>query len=1285
MLLKIKLLRNKFNIKNKTKNFHTMDIDKMDATSIGLWIAKHIIWDETYPRVKKKFGEDPFKKIAGKAIDNILKENEDYVFLLTEIERKIREEDIKDISQFDENYFCDLLEEAKRTKCLEFFKKVKKEYVRIICDEAKKNNPPMSYAIAEISKNKEEVKKLKKIYPEIGKIFDKISKSREESRKEHKEILDEIKGKPEDYDFEEVREQYLEHVLRNYEHLDFRGIPQVKMFLRVKLDDIFVSLNAVPEKYRDIPEMLERDTLLGDKEKPDEDEIEQLRKEERAAGKSEIDVVEKIKEGKNMVILGSPGSGKTTLLKYSAIKSIESKSKTTILLPLREYASEQLKNDVSIMDYIPRYFHLQGFELPDDFFSRLIKSGNCLILFDGLDEVTELSQRKLVAERVEFFINKHSDNNSFIVTSRIVGYREAPLRSDMEHYTVNDFDIEQIRKFVEKWCCAVEMSVIPEDERTPGRIAEAHKKAKKECESMLDAIESNPSVMKLATNPLMLTILSLIYRQGAKLPQHRVELYDLCVKTLLESWDLHRRLHHKFDERTALDLLKPLALWLHDKEHSLATGYELENFLVNKYTEQFGADKRESKKQVEEFISYIRERTGLLDERGRNSFGFMHLTFEEYLAALHLSDGDVSEIFENIKPNLHNPRYKEIILLTSGCLSEQGQKRASDFIRKIYNAESKYEKILHRDLFLAVQCLGDDININYKMRNEILDKFMGIYFSSNNWRLDELCRNLFSSLKGSGSEDYAVDKLIKKLSYENSSVRGSAARALGAMKAEKAVDKLIERLSDENRYVRRKAAEAIGEIKPDKAVDKLIEKLSDEDGTIRRNAVWALGKIKAEKAVDKLIEKLYDKDGDVRRNVAWALGEIQTDKAVDKLIEKLSDKDGGVRWMAGLAIGAIKSEKAVDKLIEKLSDEDSSVQRNAAWALGEIKSRKAVDKLIEKLSDEDSSVRGKVARALGAIKSEKAVDKLIEKLSDEDSFVRRTAAWALGEIKSRKAVDKLIEKLSDEDSSVRGKVARALGAIKSEKAVDNLLKKLSDEKSYVRGKAAEALGMIKSEKAVDNLLKKLSDEKSYVRGKAAEALGMIKSEKAVDKLIEKLSDEDSSVRRNAAWALGEIKPEKAVDKLIEKLSDEDSFVRRNAACALGMIKSEKAVDKLIEKLSDEDSFVRRNAACALGEIKAEKAVDKLIEKLSDKKRDVRMDAARAIGKIKAEKAVDKLIEKLSDEDSFVRSSATHVLGSIGKSNDEVIKALFSALNDEDWFVRTNAFKSLELLVAMEYS
>ena len=81
-------------------------------------------------------------------------------------------------------------------------------------------------------------------------------------------------------------------------------------------------------------------------------------------------------------------------------------------------------------------------------------------------------------------------------------------------------------------------------------------------------MRANPSVRRLAANPLLLTILALMKRQGVTLPERRVELYEQYVRTLLSSWNRARGLGRPpardLDVVQTVRVLAPLALWMHE-------------------------------------------------------------------------------------------------------------------------------------------------------------------------------------------------------------------------------------------------------------------------------------------------------------------------------------------------------------------------------------------------------------------------------------------------------------------------------------------------------------------------------------------------------------------------------------------------------------------------------------------------------------------------------------------------------------------------------------------------
>lgn len=101
---------------------------------------------------------------------------------------------------------------------------------------------------------------------------------------------------------------------------------------------------------------------------------------------------------------------------------------------------------------------------------------------------------------------------------------------------------------------------------TTSRKAAAHAQA------LTSAIFANPQAAELAQNPLLLTMLALIRQQGVTLPDRRVELYELCIKTLAETWNRARslsmrpihvylqRTRQRLDEGFVVNLLGPTAL-----------------------------------------------------------------------------------------------------------------------------------------------------------------------------------------------------------------------------------------------------------------------------------------------------------------------------------------------------------------------------------------------------------------------------------------------------------------------------------------------------------------------------------------------------------------------------------------------------------------------------------------------------------------------------------------------------------------------------------------------------
>lgn len=488
---------------------------------------------------------------------------------------------------------------------------------------------------------------------------------------------------------ETAKDEYLKTLVDRHSFIGLKGIGvSERVPLKLPLLEIYVPLTARPQ----LP--VGETWLRG----------------LRVAGRADLNNIELIRSGdlsseprsilgllqrcSGLVILGDPGSGKTTFLKYLALRLAQGEgsalgldTRLPVLVPLSDYAAALGKSDVRLDDFIASRFYDMGGDLPfSEVLDAALISGETLFLLDGLDEVKDLGLRNTVVERViDFYTLHRRKGNKFVITSRVVGYQAVrPTADGLVECTLVDFDDDEIAAFVERWTVALER-------QAQGATPIAAADATRERRELLDAIHRNPSVHRLAANPLLLTILALMKRQGVTLPERRVELYDQYVTTLLSTWNRARGLgrspSHDLDVVQTTRVLAPLALWMHEVNPGvgLVKREDLHRKLVALYAE---SGEPQTDRAARQFLDDVREYAGLLLERGPEEYGFIHLTFEEYLAAVGIvlaGQGDWRSIFERLVRHVGDPAWREVALLAVGYLGirQQLPKVAGDVVEAL--------------------------------------------------------------------------------------------------------------------------------------------------------------------------------------------------------------------------------------------------------------------------------------------------------------------------------------------------------------------------------------------------------------------------------------------------------------------------------------------------------------------------------------------------------------------------------------------------------------------------
>ncbi len=444
-----------------------------------------------------------------------------------------------------------------------------------------------------------------------------------------------------------------------------------------------------------------------------------------------------------LVLLGGPGSGKSTAVRYlawshmAANQSNASKVSIPLLagnpLPLRI----ELRRLTEDRRHHPEYNFLsyatevllgrEGVEIHPQMFKELLERRHMLLLFDGLDEVATLDERKQLTEEIEHFALCYPGNR-IIVTSRPVGYELARLSSQwFTHAEVQAFNDEQIRQFLENWYTHVlRLFPLPYQDR-------------EELETLFKTLQENERLHKLAENPLLLTVITALHRYE-RLPDRRILVYDRCADLLLETWAKLKGTNvrwkdMKMGKEDQYACVAHLGFVLHErsqeqKSDDVPTRFmlrEIEHFLENLITE-----KAERRAEAKRFLDLIREEAGLIAERGADEssellYGFVHRTFQEYFAAADVyeryqQEEDPEIVSEFLKGHLHDPHWQEVILLLLGKLKRKPvtAQLCQVLEGKIKSRRSKYTDIVQQDLFFVSSCLTEEIIVENDLARDVV-------------------------------------------------------------------------------------------------------------------------------------------------------------------------------------------------------------------------------------------------------------------------------------------------------------------------------------------------------------------------------------------------------------------------------------------------------------------------------------------------------------------------------------------------------------------------------------
>ena len=417
-------------------------------------------------------------------------------------------------------------------------------------------------------------------------------------------------------------------------------------------------------------------------------------------------LLEAVQKHQRLLVLGDPGSGKSTIVQYLAeglCRTLDSSVRNALgpLVPLPIILREL---DLSALSERPTFDALlqawlsstlrpvaAAFRdrrvLPE----QLLRTGQVLVLVDGLDEVGDVTLREHLRTALWQGMDTYHSAR-WIVTSRIIGYSEVEVhqqlidrqsssravftdtgmkvmadlmrRQGYPDKTITEMPRPTVSDMVESWHVIAHLAYTapfaqPQIEQFAlnwmRAMGDNEHDARRNAEAFIQGISNRPATQQLAPTPVFLTFMGLVFRRSRDFPNGRAELFSLIVLAYVESIE-----KDKFGSAAL-----PAGLTVPVIEHLLdRIGWEAQLLRSQAAENQKGIKAKEKRQDIlipestlsgwldnelqniiplkdiprtiKDLLRYLGERTGLIIPRGRLAMGEGQPAQEHY-AFLHLS------------------------------------------------------------------------------------------------------------------------------------------------------------------------------------------------------------------------------------------------------------------------------------------------------------------------------------------------------------------------------------------------------------------------------------------------------------------------------------------------------------------------------------------------------------------------------------------------------------------------------------------------------------------------
>tara|TARA_R110002072_G_scaffold98805_1_gene217437 strand:- start:668 stop:5497 length:4830 start_codon:yes stop_codon:yes gene_type:complete len=408
----------------------------------------------------------------------------------------------------------------------------------------------------------------------------------------------------------------------------------------------------------------------------------------------------------NILVEGDPGSGKSLFVRNSILNYCDTTTEkiswysqhTPVFLPLAE-VSRLKRHQSDLLSVCAEYARTTRLQISTADLEQLVTVGQAAFFFDGLDEIATIEERSEIVSEISSLVDQFAPlGNRFVLTSRPAAVQSVDVPSHLARLSLRGLTDDEMRLLAER--------ILATSISNDGTV-ELSDAQRQTVDRLVSDCNEVPGIRRLGRNPLLLTLLVLIYANSGPMVAKRHIVYAQAIRTLVSvrQRQIEREMLSEADLRRELGIIA-LAIY-EGMINEIPSRAEIHQLLMSNSASSFYEN--ENSAAIDIFLQTISNSTGLVRFHQRSEEGgeddvltFMHHSFLEFYAAIKLVDN-------NFLTNLHQlaleNRWREVIVLAAGIYADRAE--VTDVVRELKSLPEVAEKVTGKLLILAIECASE--------------------------------------------------------------------------------------------------------------------------------------------------------------------------------------------------------------------------------------------------------------------------------------------------------------------------------------------------------------------------------------------------------------------------------------------------------------------------------------------------------------------------------------------------------------------------------------------------